>query len=207
MKDSNRHAFPGAEARFAGEFRHLRGSGLSGVLVILTVALTLAGIFATGARDADASLRRVQLGRLCQKSDSISCGVVVDLKCYRAPYLGHGEIIFTDVTLRITDRISGKFRGDTVTIQVPGGRIGEEFTYCANAPSYKKGEKVLVFLRPYNGRVWNTAWSHGKYRLRESGNDKSVEVLVEGRKDCPISKTEKLSEIRKRILSNGGARR
>jgi hypothetical protein len=175
-------------------------------LTLLLVVLVLSATFLT-ERNALASLRRLSLERLCQKSDRIACGEVVKMRCYRGPYLKNGEILFTDVTIRITDRIAGKFTSDSVTIQVPGGRLGDEFMHCSNSPRYEMGEKVLVFLRPYNGRVWNTGWSHGKYQLRETRAGKSTVVSVSGRKECPISKDEKLSEVRRRITANGGAGR
>lgn len=171
---------------------------ISGVFLLLLHALT--------EPSATASLRELNLKQLCGKSDRVACGEVLEMRSYRGPFLNLGEIIFTDVTIRITEVICGKFANGELsegklTIQVAGGKIGDEFTICANSPRYERGEKVLVFLRPYNGRLWNTGWSHGKFRLRESTRNRVTVTTVEGRSGSPIVQTELLRVLRQRIQS------
>ncbi len=173
-------------------------------LVALMVELGLgAGVFLLAwlpAAPASALLRLLSLEEIAQRSQHVLCGEVVELKCYRGPFLNIGELIFTDVTVKITEQIAGKIEEETVTVQIPGGRIGDQFMVCPDAPVYEKGEKVLLFLCAYNQRLWNTGWAQGKYRLKAPPAGSADGASVEGVRDFPVRDLRPLSELRADVL-------
>ncbi|MBI4585560.1 MAG: hypothetical protein HY717_16220 [Planctomycetes bacterium] len=152
------------------------------------------------AAPASALLRLLSLEEIARRSQHILCGEVVELKCYRGPFLDLGELLFTDVTVKITEQIAGKIEEETVTVQVPGGRIGDQFMVCPDAPVYEKGEKVLLFLCTYNQKLWNTGWAQGKYRLKAPPPSSSEGFSVEGVRDFPIRDLRLLSDLRQDVL-------
>lgn len=198
-------------------------SGRNPVLAVCTLAVVSLAVPAQGV------LRKLDLAALVRRSEAILCGEVVSTRCYRSRFLDVGELIFTDVTVKISDRISGYVPDATITIQVPGGAIDGLEMVCPDAPRYEKGEKVIVFLRRFNERCWNVAWSLGKYTLTtataasdspsrtESGTQSGTETQtqtqvqtqvqvqardatrVQGRRGTPIPQTVDLETLRSSI--------
>lgn len=144
-------------------------------------------------RPAGALLRALSLERMALKSRLIVTGEVVDLVSYRAPLGRIGTVIFTDVTVRIQGVLKGDPDNDTVTVQVLGGTIGEVNQFCPDSARYRKGEKVLLFLREYQGRMWNCGWIQGKYRLSDDGE------TIRGQRKLPIATDMKLTELESRL--------
>ncbi len=164
-------------------------------------AVLLAGVscalwFVRAPQDASALIVPYDLGKLARKSERILTGEVVELHSYRAPFLNLGEVIFTDVKIRIDDTIKGQPHEKEVTVQVLGGTIGDSYQRCPDSPRYTKGEKVLVFLRTYQGRLWNTGWYQGKYRLLQGEED---ETFVKGARGLPIAEKTLLADVEARI--------
>jgi len=157
----------------------------------LVVGLVL---FVPTVERAWALLLRLNLDSLVEKSKFIVTGEVVGVESYRAPFLDLGEVIFTDVKIRIEKRIKGQPDGEEITVQVLGGEIGTQFQSCPDSPRYEKGEKVLVFLREWSGKLWNVGWLQGKYKLIQEGS------VVQGKKDLPVSVDTPLSSLEADIL-------
>jgi hypothetical protein len=130
---------------------------------------------------------------MASKSRLIVTGEVVGLVSYRAPLGRIGTAIFTDVTVRIHGVLKGEPDDDTVTVQVLGGTMGEVEQFCPDSARYRKGEKVLLFLREYRGRLWNCGWIQGKYRLSADG------ATVRGHRNLPIAADMKLGELESRL--------
>lgn len=140
---------------------------LFGTAVWRTLAVAIAA-FAI-ARPALALVRPLGPEELLGRSRHVVSGEVVSLESYRGRFLDAGEAIFTDVTIRVLGAFQGGPFGGTVTVQVLGGRVGDDVEVCPDSPRYEVGERVLVFLREHNGRLWNTGWHRGKLRLGEAG--------------------------------------
>lgn len=156
------------------------------------IALGAAGWMAP-PRPADALVRAYTFESLARRSTRIVTGTVERLHSYRAPFLDVGEVVFTDVVLRVDSVLRGDDGDEYVFIQVLGGRVDDVTVRCPDSPRYEKGERVLVFLRPYNGKLWNTGWYQGKYRLSKDGS------TVEGQKGLPIAESVGLDELKRRI--------
>jgi hypothetical protein len=153
-------------------------------LLTLWVAVSLIWPSAAGS-----AVLRLSESALAERSKYIVTGEVLELKSYRGQFLDLGEVIFTDVKIRVNRVLKGRPEGTEITVQVPGGEIGRSFQICPDAPRYEKGEKVLLFLREYNGRLWNTGWLQGKYRLIDSA------TIVRGVEGLPVSADIPLSSL------------
>jgi hypothetical protein len=129
---------------------------------------------------------------LCRHAERIVVGEVTAANCVVAEWPGIGEITFTDVTIRITDRWKGP-EGDTLTVRVPGGTdpaTGITLT-VSETPTFRVGEKALVFSKEYHGHPWVYGWSQGKYEV--------VVKRVVGRPGGPIGEDILLEPLRRRI--------
>jgi hypothetical protein len=141
-----------------------------------------------------AALIPLGLGELIGRSKLVVTGEVVAVRSYRGAFLDLGEVIFTDVTVRIESALKGTMpETREVTIQVLGGKIGTRFQRCPESATYATGEKVLVFLRDYNQALWNTGWMQGKYTLRAGG------TAVAGEAGKPIATDLTLDQVKAEI--------
>jgi hypothetical protein len=158
----------------------------------LPAVIVLLALGAPG-RSASASVIPLTFEELTQKSKHVITGEVTGLRSYRAPFHDLGEVIFTDVTVRIDRVLKGAPAGKEITIQVLGGEIGTHFQLCLESPRYMLGEKVLIFARDYHHALWNTGWSQGKYALDPSG------ATVRGDAKMPIARDTALSDIESEV--------
>ena len=152
--------------------------------VVVCVALT---------SPVHALLRRLTLEQMAVQSKLIVTGEVVDLVSYRAPFGRLGTVIFTDVKVRIRQVLKGDTTVKEVTVQVLGGEIGDQFQLCLESAPYKSGEKVLLFLREYNGKLWNCSWIQGKYRMSDDW------LTVRGDRRLPVATDTPLRDLEARL--------
>jgi hypothetical protein len=156
-------------------------------------AALLALLALLGPATAHAYVPRLSFEEMARRSRLVVTGRVVDVRSYRAPFGEAGEVMFTDVTVQIETVLRGTPASAEVTIQVLGGRIGTAFQHCPESAAYEKGEKVLVFLREVNGKLWNTGWLQGKYALAPDG------VTVRGDEHLPIERDSHIETVRARV--------
>jgi len=158
------------------------------VLPLSAILLTLAASGLLWAAQAPLSLEM-----LCGKAERIVVGEVVASVATNDEWPGIGTITFTDVTIRIADRWKGPADGETLTVRVPGGtdpETGMTLT-VSETPTFRQGEKVLVFAKEMHGRPWVYGWSQGKYEV--------VVERVVGRAGNPIAEDILLPPLRKRV--------
>lgn len=156
-------------------------------VLLLSAPITLLGYVAP--RFASAAVVPFNFAALTEKSKFILAGEVLALRSYRAPFHDAGEVIYTDVTIRIDKVFKGAPEGAEITIQILGGEIGQRWQKCLESARYEKGEKVLIFVRDYNNAVWNTGWFQGKYRLDATGSQ------VLGVEHSPIPFNTSLAQV------------
>lgn len=115
------------------------------------MAWLLAGLLAAAsATTASASVvEALELSELVARAERVVLGRVVDK---RARWDGRGRIV-TDVTLRVQERMKGA-PGDTITLTRLGGSIGEVGMKVAGEPSFRVGERRIVFARPGRNGGW-----------------------------------------------------
>ncbi len=87
--------------------------------------------------------------------------------------------ILTTVTIQVNELQKGALAvPSTVTVVVPGGKVGSTGLGVEHAPQFEVGEEVIVFLTPLEGTDYRvTAWEQGKYTL-ENGQVKEKGVSV-----------------------------
>lgn len=158
----------------------------SRVLLAVVAALVAAGT-------ALAAQRALTLEMLCRGAERIVVGEVVGSAVMNDEWPGTGRITFTDWTIRIADRWKGPADGDTLTVRVPGGidpETGITLT-VSETPTFRLGEKVLVFAKEMHCRPWVFGWSQGKYEV--------VVERVVGRPGNPIAEDTLLPPLRMRV--------
>ncbi len=174
--------------------------------------LFLSLVFATFCSVGRAAVVELNLENLALRSGYIFCGEVVEVRCHRGKFLRLGEVIFTDVRIRVSETwkdTAGQPREITrqektgkiteITIRYLGGRIGDSWQKCAASPSFSSGEKVLVFARKFNGSLSTTGWFQGKYSLYQQGPKTPGNTFVGGGKHLPIRKNTSLEALRLQV--------
>jgi len=146
---------------------------------------------------------------LVEKSKYIVTGEVVNIRAYWAPFHGVGQVIHSDVTLRIARVLKGagaEVREEKeLTIQILGGQVGEARQICLESAEYELGEKVLVFVREYNGKLWNTGWLQGKFKLTFDSSTVRGGLTLPITRDLPLSTVENLVHYYLQPSRRGGS--
>jgi hypothetical protein len=168
-------------------FRFGAAGGLGGLLAI--------GIILLASPLVMAAVKRLTFTELAGRSRLVLAGEVTGLTSYRGRFHDVGEVIFTDVKIRVDRLLKGAPGDEEITVQVLGGKIDDETMTCLESPKYELGEKVLVFLRDYNGKIWNSGWLQGKYRLDGNGAI-TGDTVAKGREGYPLDRDASLDTVK-----------
>jgi len=122
------------------------------------------------ARIGDALSKPLSEEWLARNSALIVRGIVKDLRYeYNNP---RGKMIGTYATVQVKEHIkhaiAGKQPPKEITVMIPGGVKGNRFLITVDKPVVKKGEEVLLFLRPLKRKsnlyaIWGF---EGKYSIK-----------------------------------------
>jgi len=93
------------------------------------------------SQNSEGIVVRLTLDELAAEADSILVGEVTNIACYEE---GEGHI-YTLVTLKVEQTIKGTVQEEAM-IKVPGGVMGELELVAEDMPSFRLGERVVVFL-------------------------------------------------------------
>lgn len=106
-----------------------------------------------------ALLRNFTKEELIQNSESIVLGTVQETRCAWAE--DHSQI-FTYVTFRVEDQFKGQPAGTEITLQIPGGTVGEITQVTTDTPTLEPGMRVIVhtFMQD-TGYLWIYGWEKG----------------------------------------------
>ena len=108
---------------------------------------------------------KVSLERVTTMSDLIVVGAVADIASNDS---GTGNV-YTLVTINVEQSIKGQ-APQRVTVRVPGGVTGGIVMMTTGAPSFKAGERDVVFLQKPEGGIYTVAYGmFGKYVIDGSG--------------------------------------
>jgi len=140
----------------------------------------------TTPQESSSLVMKMTTRDLTENASQILIGKVVDLS---SRWNAEGLMIFTYVTISAKEYIKGASDQKTVTIEVPGGEVGDLALWVSDTPEFKKGETVLLFLRPEFFQI--VGWYQGKCTIKEG-------LIVEK----GVSVKEFVSDIR-HILENG----
>jgi len=147
---------------------------------------------------------------LVQGSDLIVQGTVEKLDSH---WSDDKELIFTRATIAVARVLRGSCRGEKVTVEYPGGRIGDIGLGVSDQPQLAQGEHVVLFLAAGSSLVRRSAGpayhvygaAQGKYAIGKDGiarkggfavlrdksaplpieNNIALDLLIESIQKCP----------------------
>jgi hypothetical protein len=91
-----------------------------------------------------ALMAETTLGELTEVAESIIIGDVTDIKAEWNP---EHTSIYSDITISVEGYLKGTGQNKKV-IRVPGGVVGDVGQWVSNAPVFRVGERVALFLKP-----------------------------------------------------------
>ena len=122
-------------------------------------------------------VERMNLKQLTDKAEKIVLGTVNDVNSRWETEAGR-NLIFTYVTIGIETYVKG--RGpDTITIKIPGGKVGNITQEVSDTPRFELNEKVLLFLQ--EGGLQIVGGHQGKFAIHDSkviGQNISVDEFI-----------------------------
>ncbi|HZN96017.1 MAG TPA: hypothetical protein VFB81_25050 [Myxococcales bacterium] len=153
------------------------------------------------------SVLGVDLDQLTRQSELVVRGVV---KSKESRWSGDGRRILTDVQIEVKESLKGA-PARTVTVQQPGGVVGDIGQRVDGLASFQMGEEVVVFLERWGAQRFQvTAAAQGKFRVERSSDgtrvfavpDRSADAELldaSGRPTTSRLQTLELSELRDRV--------
>jgi len=82
---------------------------------------------------------------LTRASQTVIIGEVEDVK---SQWNEDGSSIVTRATVLVSEAVKGKVRDSRVTVEYKGGEVGDVGMRVSDTPSLRKGENVILFLKP-----------------------------------------------------------
>jgi len=155
----------------------MRSFIIAGLLAFLVIGGTANGL-----------VLKKSLGQLTDESTLIVKGKVITKESYWNE--AHNRI-WTTLKIQVSEYIKGT-GSSVITFRVPGGTVGDTTLYVSDAPQWKEGEEVLLFLNPGNYYPV-VGWFQGKYRIE--GNMAVNEIDPE--RTMPLD--EMISQIRRNL--------
>ena len=158
------------------------------------------------------SVLGVDLDQLTRQSELVVRGVV---KSKESRWSGDGRRILTDVQIEVKESLKGA-PARTVTVQQPGGVVGDIGQRVDGLASFQMGEEVVVFLERWGAQRFQvTAAAQGKFRIERSSDgtrvfavpDRSADAELldaSGRPTTSRLQTLELSELRERVRKASG---
>jgi hypothetical protein len=133
---------------------------------------------------ASALMVKLSLEELTTESNSIIIGKVDDIKC---AWDEEHRFIYTYVTIKVEETLKGSLK-DRIVVRHLGGEVDGKGLGVSDQPSFKMGERVLLFLTGEREKgVYEVyGWFQGKYTIVD---DTVIEI------EEPLSKF--LEEIEK----------
>ena len=130
------------------------------------------GIMAAGGiGSAVALMEALSISTLVKASTSIIRGEVIDTQ---AMWNESGDQIVTRATIRVQSDFKRQVSEELITVEYPGGEVGEIGMMVSDSPQMFAGEEVIIFLEPSEGstdqqRFHVVGSAQGKFTLEEDG--------------------------------------
>ncbi|HYV44700.1 MAG TPA: hypothetical protein VFA20_07565 [Myxococcaceae bacterium] len=149
----------------------------------------------------------VDLDQLTRQSDVVVHGTV---KGKESRWSGDGRRILTDVQIEVRESFKGS-PARTVTVQQPGGVVGDIGQRVDGLATFDVGEEVVVFLERWGTQRFQvTAAAQGKFRVERSSDGTRVFAVPDRNADADLVdaagratgsrlQTLDLSELRDRV--------
>jgi len=141
---------------------------------------------------------------LTRASQTVIMGEVKDVK---SQWNEDGSAIVTRATVVVSEAIKGKVRDSRVTVEYKGGEVGEVGMRVSDSPALRKGENVILFLKPDKetrvGLIRSIVGrAQGMYSIGNDGIARKMGFTVMDRKnaidnDIPVSElVDKIRAVR-----------
>jgi hypothetical protein len=127
---------------------------------LLTLLVCL--VFLHFAGNVVAITIKMSVEELTNEATTIIRGTVLDLRSHWDKERTH---IVTDVTISAQEYVKG-YEGGEVTIQIPGGTVGELGEWVSDVPTFEKGQEVILFLGD-NKYFRVVGWHQGKFTVEK----------------------------------------
>ena len=136
-------------------------------IIYFAFAIMTAG----GIGSAVALMEALSISTLAKASSSIIRGEVIDTQ---AMWNESGDQIVTRATIRVQSDFKRQVSEELITVEYPGGEVGEIGMMVSDSPQMFAGEEVIIFLEPSEGstdqqRFHVVGSAQGKFTLEEDG--------------------------------------
>jgi hypothetical protein len=151
------------------------------LLALVVIGLGSAGSFVLWHQSSpevvskmDAILAKITPDELVKNSSGVVLGTVENLGVEKIPSSlrpGKDDIV-TNATIRAEKYLfnPANLTEQEVTVQVIGGTIGDETMNAEESPSFKVGDRVIVFLNKKDDKTYTVyGWAQGKYTVDSNG--------------------------------------
>jgi hypothetical protein len=119
-------------------------------------------------------VEKLTVEELTARADSILVGEVTDIVCHQE---SEGNI-YTQVTLAVEQTIKGQ-KKEAVNLSVPGGELNGQTLWVEDAPSFQRGERVVVFLEEREGIFTVVGGFQGKFTIDNNNTVSGNKPLTE----------------------------
>lgn len=112
------------------------------------------------SQSTEGLVEKLTIEELTGRADSILVGEVTDITCYQED---EGNI-YTQVIVCVEQTIKGEAQGEVV-IRVPGGEVDGLTLWVEDTPSFRLGERAVVFLEEGEGIFSVVGGFQGKFTI------------------------------------------
>lgn len=153
--------------------------------------MAIAGLVLLVARAADATTIVGMTERaLARAADAIVVGTIADIESVASPDGAIATLVTVDVERAVKGRVAGR-----VTLKQPGGRVGDRGFWIAGSPTFRRGERQLLFLSAAgDGTARTTALGLGQFTL--SPHPRTAEIMAERRPAARTLGTRPVRRVR-----------
>jgi hypothetical protein len=158
---------------------------------VLAIALMV------GVSAGATSMLRVDLPELTRASELV---VRAKVKSQASRWTQDRLRIVTDVQLEVEESLKGSTSKRTITVQQPGGVVGDIGQLVHGLASFKEGDEVVVFLSHKGGEIYAvTGLGQGKYKVERSSDGKKAFAIPQTVDDAQLidPKTQQPSASRR----------
>jgi hypothetical protein len=128
---------------------------------------------------------RIRQLTLTETRDRATTIIVADVISAAERLDERGEMVWTDYSLRVAERLKGEDHDETIIVSFAGGKAGGLDIGLAGSPKLTIGSRYLLFLRDGDRlAVPAVGWGQGIFRVSdgalESLNGETVRVTMKG---------------------------
>ncbi len=138
----------------------------------LAVSLSIAGILSAFLLGGNATATTVVAVDTQTATNRASAVVLATVASKESRWNEARTKIYTYTELEVKEDFKGSAGGKKIKVRQPGGRVGNVVCYVPGTATFRKGEKVLAFLRPLKTdrtRFRVVGMAQGKYSVRKDG--------------------------------------